>query len=182
MTQRERMLTGLPYRPADPELVAGRARSERLLVRLNAAEDRAGRDAVLRELLGAIGEGTEIRVPFACDYGFNIRIGRDSYVNFNCVFLDCAEIVLGDRVMLAPGVQLLTATHPLDPVERASGLEFARPIRVGDDAWIGGGAVVLPGVTIGAAAVVGAASLVRADVPPRAVVAGNPARVIRTLP
>jgi maltose O-acetyltransferase len=179
VTQRERMLAGLPYDPNDPGLAAARDRAQRLLVRFNAEPDAAARAAILRGLLGAIAPGVEIRTGFACDYGANIRIGPGSFVNFNCVFLDCAAIEIGARVQIAPAAQLYTATHPLDAAARATGLESALPIRIGDDAWIGGGAIILPGVTVGAGAVVAAGAVVRQAVPPGALVAGNPARMVR---
>lgn len=175
------MLAGLPYDPADPELVTARARAEELLVRLQAMAGKAARTVLLRELLGGIGPGTAIRPGFACDYGSQIRLGAGCFVNFNCVFLDCAPITIGDRVQIAPAVQFYTATHPLAAAERATGLESARPITVGDDAWIGGGAIILPGVTLGAGCVVAAGAVVTRDVAPGVLVAGNPARQLRSL-
>jgi maltose O-acetyltransferase len=179
MTEREKMLAGLPYDPADPALAAARARADTLLHRMLAEPE--ARAELLAELLGGLGARSEIRLGFACDYGVNIRIGAGCYVNFNCVFLDCAMIEIGDRVQIAPAVQLYTATHPLDAAERAGGLESARPIRIGDDVWLGGGAIILPGVTIGAGSVVAAGAVVTRDVPPGVLVAGNPARVVRPL-
>jgi maltose O-acetyltransferase len=117
-----------------------------------------------------------VKPHFACDYGFNIRAGRNLFVNYGCVFLDCAPIDIGDDVQIAPAVQLYTATHPLDPDVRRSGLEAARPIRIGDNVWIGGGAIVLPGVTIGDDVVIGAGSVVTRNVPAGAMAVGNPAR------
>lgn len=181
MTEREKMLAGELYDPADPALAAARARAQRLLVRLEAEPDPAARTVLLRDLLGHLGAGTEIRGGFACDYGANIRIGTGSFVNFHCVFLDCATIGIGDRVQLAPAVQLYTATHPLDAATRATARESALPIRIGDDCWIGGGAIILPGVTLGAGSVVAAGAVVTRDVPPAVLVAGSPARVIRSL-
>lgn len=179
MTEREKMLAGEFYDPADPSLVKARARADRLLRRLDTEPD--GQAGLLRKLLGQVGEGTEIRRGFACDYGVNILIGTRCYVNFHCVFLDCAAIDIGDRVQLAPAVQLYTATHPLGAAARATGLEQAWPIRVGDDCWIGGGAIILPGVTLGAGSVVAAGAVVTRDVPPGVLVAGSPARVVRSL-
>ncbi|MBL6456271.1 sugar O-acetyltransferase [Belnapia sp. T6] len=175
MTEREKMLAGLRYDPADAELAAGRARAAALLRRFNAEGDASA----LGALLGGIGEGTEIRPGFACDYGGNIRIGARGFVNFNVVMLDCAPITIGNRVQIAPAVQIYTATHPLAAAERAGGLEWARPIRIGDDVWIGGGAIILPGVTLGAGCVVAAGAVVTRDVPPGVLVAGNPARITR---
>jgi maltose O-acetyltransferase len=178
-SEREKMIAGELYRASDPELVAGRLRAQELLARYNASApaDTAARDALLRELFGAVGDGPTIMPRFACDYGFNIRVGRNLFVNYNCVFLDVAPIEIGDDVQIAPGVQLLTATHPLDPAVRRSGLEGGKPIRLGDNVWIGGGAIVLPGVTVGDDAVIGAGSVVTRDVPRGAVVVGNPARM-----
>src|SRR5271166_3833262 len=145
------MLTGELYCATDPELVAERHRAQHLLARYNAtgADDADGRRALLRELLGAIGNGADIQPRFACDYGYNIRIGRNAFINYNCVFLDCAPIEIGDDLQMGPAVQLYTASHPLDRRARVSGLESARPIRIGQAVWICGGAIVLPGVTIG---------------------------------
>ena len=181
MTQRERMLAGLSYDPTDAELATLRDRAQRLLLRFNAAPEAAARAALLRDLLAAVGEGTEVRPGFVCDYGGNIRLGARCFVNFNCVVLDCADVEIGDRVQIAPAVQIYTATHPLDAAERAGGRESARPVRVGDDAWIGGGAILLPGVTVGEGAVVAAGAVVARDVPPATLVAGSPARVVRRL-
>jgi len=171
------------YDPLQPELVAARRRARRLLARYNATEEEqeAERISLLRDLLAQVGDDPWIEPPFFCDYGTNLSIGNRFYANTGCVVLDSAPVTIGDRVLLGPAVQLLAATHPLEPELRAQGLEYAEPIAVGDDVWLGGGAVVLPGVTIGDRAVVGAASVVTRDVPADAVVAGNPARVIRSL-
>ena len=183
MNEREKMLAGEQYRSADPELVAARQRAAGLLARYNRTEpaDEAGRAALLGELLGAGGEGAVVMPLFACDYGTNIRLGQRAFINYNCVFLDCAAIEIGDDLQMAPAVQLYTALHPLDAETRRSGLESARPIRIGNDVWIGGGAIVLPGVTIGDRSVIAAGSVVTRDVPPDMLVAGNPARPLRQL-
>jgi maltose O-acetyltransferase len=136
---------------------------------------------VLEELIGHVGDGAHVEAPFACDYGENIRLGDRVFVNFNAVFLDCAAITVGDRTQIGPAVQLLAADHPLDPEARRQGLENAKPITIGADAWIGGGAIVLPGMTIGENAVVGAGSVVTRAIPANVVAAGNPCRVIREL-
>lgn len=179
-SEKAKMLAGELYRAIDPELVAARERAEHLLAQYNASVDEA-RSALLRELLGAVGDGTVIRPVFACDYGTNVRIGRNGFVNFNCVFLDCAPIEIGDDLQMGPAVQLYTAQHPLEPDLRRAGLEYARPIRIGNNVWIGGGAIVLPGVTIGDDSVIGAGSVVVRDVPPASVAVGNPARIVRHL-
>ena len=172
------MISGAPYRASDPELVEGRLRAQELLALYNATAPRATgeRTAILDELFGALGNGATVMPRFSCDYGYNIRAGRNLFVNYDCVFLDCAPIDIGDDVQIAPGVHLYTATHPLDPAERRSGIEGARPIRIGSNVWIGGGAIVLPGVTIGDDAVIGAGSVVTRDVAKGATVVGNPAR------
>jgi maltose O-acetyltransferase len=171
------------YDPLRPELVEARRRARRLLTRYNATtEERAAeRASLLRELLARVGDDAWIEPAFFCDYGTNTSIGDRFYANTGCVLLDSAAVTIGDRVLLGPSVQLYAATHPLEPELRAQGLEYAEPISIGDDVWIGGGAIVLPGVTVGDGAVIGAGSVVTTDVPAGAVVAGNPARVIRSL-
>jgi maltose O-acetyltransferase len=171
------------YDPNQPELRRARARAKLLLARYNRTSDEeySYRSSILRELLGRIGAAGWIEPPFFCDYGADIRIGERFYANTGCVILDCAPILIGDRVLFGPHVQLLAATHPLDAALRAQGLESAEPITIGDDVWLGGAAIVLPGVTIGDRAVVGAGSVVTRDVPADTVVAGNPARQLRVL-
>jgi maltose O-acetyltransferase len=178
-SERDKMLAGELYDPADPELEAARAANERWLARYNRSLelDLAARQALLRERFAAVGDGVAIRPPFHCDYGFNIRLGAGAFLNLNCVILDVAEVVIGERTQIGPGVNILTADHPRDAAGRASGLEFGRPIRIGRDVWIGGGAVILPGVSIGDSAVIGAGSVVTRDVPAGATAFGNPARV-----
>ena len=171
------MRAGALYR-VDAELAAEQLRAERLLKGYNAttAADRDQRAAILSALLGAIGEDSVIRPPFFCDYGSNIRIGRGCFVNFGCVFLDVATIELGDDCQIGPLVQVLTADHPRDAAQRREGLESGKPITVGANVWIGGGAILLPGITIGEEAIIGAGSVVTRDVPAGATVSGNPAR------
>lgn len=182
-TEKSKMLAGELYRSADPELIADIQSAQRLLTQYNATSgDEAGTaTALLRRLLGSVGDGTVIRPFFACDYGYNIRLGRNAFINYNCVFLDCAPIEIGDDLQMGPAVQLYTAAHPLEPAVHRSGLEYALPIRIGHDVWIGGGAIILPGVTIGDSSVIGAGSVVVRDVPPASVVVGNPARIVRAL-
>jgi maltose O-acetyltransferase len=182
-TERGKMLRGELYLATDPELVAARVRARRLTRRFNAAEpgDAELARAILAELLGALGRDAWIEAPFHCDYGSQIALGDGAFVNMNCVFLDCAAITIGAQAQLGPGVQLLAATHPLDPAARAAGPELARPIAIGARAWLGGGAIVLPGVTIGADTVVGAGSVVTRDLPAGVLAVGNPFRVVRRL-
>ncbi len=181
MTMRERMLAGELYRAGDPELAALRLHARETTYAANTLppSQRDRRMALLRGLFGAMGEDCAVLPPFQCDYGCNIHAGARLFVNFGCIVLDCAAVTIGDDVQVATAVQIITATHPLDPTERLSGWEMARPVRIGHRAWIGSGAILLPGVTVGDDAVVGAGAVVTRDVPPGAVVAGNPARVIR---
>lgn len=182
-SEREKMLAGELYLASDEELREARLRARKLVKAFNdsAPDEGERRRKLLQELFGAVGEGVEIEPPFHCDYGGNILVGERFFANFGCVILDCAEVRIGDRVMLGPNVQLYTATHPLDPELRAQGLELAKPIVIEDDVWIGGGAIVLPGVRIGRGAVIGAGSVVSKNVPPMVLAAGNPCRVLRAL-
>ena len=182
-SDREKMIAGQPYLASDPELVNARLRARRLWARFNGAEpgDEAGRRALLTELLGGIGARSLVEAPFRCDYGWNIVIGEGVFVNFGAVFLDPAPIHIGDEAQLGPAVQLLTADHPREADVRAAGPESARPIRIGARAWLGGGVIVCPGVTIGEGTVVGAGSVVIRDLPAGVVAAGNPCQVKRHL-
>jgi maltose O-acetyltransferase len=183
MSERAKMLAGELYLASDPELVQARVRARRLMARFNASDpgDAAARTALLEELLGSAGAGAWIEPPFSCDYGTQITLGAGVFVNFGAVFLDCAAIVIGEKAQLGPNVQLLAADHPREAAARAAGPELARPITIGPRAWLGGGVIVCPGVTIGADTVVGAGSVVTRDLPARVVAAGNPCRVIRSL-
>lgn len=180
---RDRMLAGEAYR-FDESLADDTRRCRVLLHRINQAtpDQDDERDAWLRELLGSFGEGSNIRPPFRCEYGYQLHVGERVFANFGLVCLDVAPITIGDDSQLGPGVQLLTPTHPLDPERRRQGWEGAEPITVGRNVWLGGGVVVCPGVTIGDDAVVGAGSVVVHDVPPGVLAVGNPARVVRPLP
>jgi maltose O-acetyltransferase len=175
-TEKQKMLAGDLYHAGDAELRAERYRADEWMARYNACP-RADRPVLLRALLGAVGDGAVIRPSFRCDYGYNIRLGADVFLNFNCVILDVVEVTIGDRTQIGPAVQIYTADHPRDPEERRSGAEFGRPIRIGADVWIGGGAIILPGVTIGDGALIGAGAVVTRDVPAGATARGNPARV-----
>ena len=177
----ERMVAGEPYRADDPQIIEANVRAMDLAEQFNRSRvsDEVRRDALLHELLGSLGTGTVIRAPFHCDYGFQIHIGRRCFINFGLIALDVATITIGDDVQIGPNVQLLTPTHPIDPEERRDKLEAASPIAIGDNVWLGGGVIVLPGVSIGDDTVVGAGSVVSRDLPPGVVAVGNPARVIR---
>ena len=178
MTEREKRLASLPYDPGDADLRDGRARAVGLTVAINAEPDRDRRSALVNQLVNAADNKAVIMPGFFCDYGVNIHLGERAFANANCVFLDCAEIRIGDNFQAGPGVQLLTPEHPLDAVARR-GEETARPITIGDDVWIGGGAIILPGVTIGDGAIVGAGSVVTKSAAPGDIVVGNPARSTR---
>jgi maltose O-acetyltransferase len=177
-TEKQKMLAGEAYRPDDAELQAGRATAAAWLARFNAslAATDAERHALLRERFAAVGAGAVIRPPFFCDYGYNIRIGSNVFVNYNCVLLDVAGIVIGDRTQIGPAVQIYAADHPRDARARRAGLESGKPVAIGCDVWIGGNAVILPGIVIGDGAIIGAGSVVTHDVRAGATVAGNPAR------
>lgn len=181
-SMRERMLAGDPYR-GDAELAADLARAERLTHQFNAShpDDPAQRRALLEQLLAGLGPGSEIRPPLHCDYGYQTTVGARVFVNFGLVCLDVAEVTIGDDVLIGPNVQLLTATHPIQPGPRRNKWEAAAPITVGDNVWLGGGAIICPGVTIGPNTVVGAGAVVTRDLPADVVAVGNPARVIRHL-
>jgi len=182
-SMRERMLAGDLYIADDPELAEHSSAALDLMTAYNATTVRQGplRRQLLEQLVGSVGEGTEIRPPFFVDYGSNIRIGARCFANFGLVALDVAAITIGDDVQIGPNVQLLTPTHPVEPGPRRDKWEAAEPITIGDNVWLGGGAIVLPGVTIGDNTVVGAGSVVTRDLPPDVVAVGNPARVIRSV-
>jgi maltose O-acetyltransferase len=180
---RERMLAGELYVADDPELARDSARAQRLTHQINTMDptDQQRRRVLLTELLGAFGEGSEIRPPLWCDYGYQTFVGARCFANWGLVSLDVATVTVGDDVQLGPNVQLLTATHPLDPGPRRDKWEAARPIVVGDNVWLGGGVIVCPGVRIGADTVVGAGSVVVRDLPAGVLAVGSPARIVRAL-
>ena len=193
-SEKERMLAGEFYNSRDPELLGMYHRARRLLGEFNhtASSDAAMKEHLLRELLGELGRGVWIEAPFYCDYGEYITIGDNSFVNFNCMFLDCNRIEIGKNALIAPNVQIYTAYHPLDARERirkdwhegddqAIYRTQAAPVTVGDNVWIGGGTIVLPGVRIGSNSTVGAGSVVTKDVPEGVLALGNPCRVVRKI-
>ncbi len=179
----ERMVAGELYDPLDPHLVAARNRARDLCQDLNATReaDEAERRRILTELLAAGGDSVWTQPPFFCDYGGNIRLGKKVFFNFNCVVLDVCPVTIGDYTLFGPAVQVLTPLHPLDAAERRAGKEYGAPITIGADVWVGGGAIICPGVTIGDRAIIGAGSVVTRDVPPAVVAVGNPCRVVRSL-
>lgn len=180
-TERDKMLAGEMYDASDRQLVADRLKARRLTRLFNETheDEMPKRRELLGELLGSMGENTYIEPTFRCDYGSNIYVGQQFYANFDCVILDVCEVRIGDYCFLAPGVHIYTATHPLDPMERNSGLEYGRPVTIGNNVWIGGRAVIVPGVTIGDNVVIAAGAVVTKDVPNGAVVGGNPAKIIK---
>jgi maltose O-acetyltransferase len=179
----ERMPAGDLYIADDPEIARRQQHAMRLAARYQAAyaEDAVAARPLLAELLGAVGADVEVRPPLYVDYGSNITIGARTFVNYNLTALDVAAITIGEDCQIGPNVQLLTPTHPLEPQPRRDKLEAAQPITIGDNVWLGGGAIVLPGVTIGDNSVVGAGAVVTKDVPANVVVVGNPARPVREL-
>lgn len=182
-SMKARMLAGDPYIADDPELNADRLRAMGLAEDYNATSVRepAKRRAILDQLLGALGPEAEIRSPFHIDYGYPVRIGARFFSNFGLVILDVCPITIGDDVFVGPNVQLLTATHPLDGATRQRKIEGGKPITLEDNVWLGGGVIVLPGVTIGKGSVVGAGAVVTKSLPPNVVAVGNPARIVKTL-
>lgn len=182
-SEKQKMLDGELYDPLDKHLSDERVRARLLIKKLNdsAENETAARAEILRQLIPNAGPGLWLQPPFYCDYGTNIIIGEKVFLNFNCVVLDVTYVTIGSRTMFGPNVQVYTATHPIDAKERASGLEYAKAISIGDDVWIGGSVVICPGVSIGDRCVIGAGSVVTKDVPPDVFAAGNPCRVIRDL-
>lgn len=182
-SQKEKMLAGELYVADDPELQQAHLHAQSLLSEFNAtaADALDRRRSLLLSLFARFGEGTVLKPTLRCDYGFNISIGERTFINFDCVLLDCNRIVIGDEVQFAPGVHIYTATHPLDARQRRSGVEYALPVVIGDGAWLGGGAIVCPGVTIGENTVIGAGSVVTRDLPANVLAVGNPCRIVRQL-
>jgi maltose O-acetyltransferase len=179
-TELEKMLAGDLYDPLDPELVRGRERARDLCQALNNTREsqQEERRSILIDLLGSGGDTVWMQPPFYCDYGTNIYVGTRVFFNFNCIVLDVCEVRIGDYTLFGPGVQILTPLHPLDHELRRR-QEFGKPIEIGADVWVGGGALILAGVRIGSRAVIGAGSVVTRDIPDGAFAAGNPCRVIR---
>jgi maltose O-acetyltransferase len=180
---RDRMRAGQLYIADDPELKADNLRAQGLLERYNAtsATEPTERAAILQELLGSCGKRVTILPPLRVDYGQYIHIGEATFINYDCILLDVAEIRIGANCQIAPRVSILTATHPVEPGPRAAGWESGEPITIGDNVWLGAGVIVLPGVSIGDDSVIGAGAVVTKDIPAGVVAVGNPARVVRTV-
>ena len=179
-TERDKMLAGQPYDPLDAELVSERARARDHCQALNATReaDADERRRLLVSLFGRGGDTVWMQPPFFCDYGGNIRLGKKCFFNFNCIVLEVCEVTIGEYTLFGPAVQIYTALHPLDAGRRRRE-EYGRPVEIGSDVWVGGGAIILPGVRIGSRAVIGAGSVVTRDVPDGVFAAGNPCRTIR---
>ncbi len=177
------MVAGEMYNPLDEQLVKDRLKTRLIIKALNETreDDITERRHLLKELMPNAAEDLWLQPPFYCDYGYNMIVGERVFFNFNCIVLDVAPVIIGNRTMFGPNVQVYTATHPLNHVERSSGLEYAKPIIIGEDVWIGGSAVICPGVTIGDRSVIGAGSIVTKDIPSDVAAAGNPCKIIRQL-
>lgn len=183
MTEKEKMLAGNLYAPLDPELRAMHLRAEKLFGKYNkipAGKPRK-RDKLIKKLFGKTGENIKVETPFFCDYGVNIEVGENFFANYGCIILDVNKVKIGKNCMLAPSVGIYSATHPVRAEERYNGVELGLPVTIGDNCWIGAGAIICPGVTIGNNAVVGAGSVVTKSFGDNVVLAGNPAKVIRNL-
>lgn len=182
-TEKEKMLKGELYDASDPQLAAERRQARLLMKEFNDSRDNEPdlRTGILKKLIGSAGNELWIEPPFYCDYGSNIRVGDKVFFNFNCVVLDVMPVTIGSNVLFGPNVQIYTATHPLEWEVRAKWLEFAKPITIGSDVWVGGGAIINPGISIGDRTVIGAGSVVTKDIPSDVFAAGNPCRVIRSL-
>lgn len=183
MTEKEKMLAGKPYLAFGEELSNERQHAKVLNYELNQLHplDLEKRQDILKKLLGKTGETFYVEPPFRCDYGYNIEIGENFYSNYNCTILDCAKVTIGNNVMFAPNVSLFTAGHPIHSEPRNEGIEYAFPITIGDNVWIGGNVVVNPGVSIGENCVIGSGSVVTKDIPANSIAVGNPCRVIKEI-
>lgn len=181
-TEKEKMLAGHLYDPGDPALTRDRQQARRMLDDVNqpyTADTK--RTEMIKALFGSTGKELHVETGFRCDYGYNIHVGEQFFANFNCIMLDVCEIKIGHHCFIAPGVHIYTATHPLDYKERVSGLEYGKPVTIGDNVWIGGGAIINPGVTIGNNSVIASGTVVTKNVPDHVLVAGNPGRIIKTI-
>ena len=183
MTEKEKMIAGDLYAPSDLQLVEDRRQARIVFGKYNAThpDEVEQRIELLQELFGQKSENLYIEPPFYCDYGYNLQLGKNVYMNFNCCILDVSIVKIGDNTMFGPNVQIYTATHPLEYKARNSGVEYAKPIIIGNNVWVGGNATICPGVTIGNNVVIGAGSVVTKSFPDDVFIAGNPARVIKTI-
>ena len=183
MTEREKMLAGMLYSPADPELRAMHLRAKKLFGKYNKIDpsNEKKQDKLIKKILGGTGENIRIQPPFYCDYGVNTFVGENFFANYGCIILDVCKVVIGKNCMIAPNVSIFSATHPVRAEERYCGVELGKPVVIGDNCWIGGGAIINPGVTLGNNVVVASGSVVTKSFGDNVVIAGNPAKVIRQL-
>jgi maltose O-acetyltransferase len=183
MTEKEKMLSGQFYDAHDPELLEERKRARLLFQKINSLDENNKdlRQRLVYDLFGDAGNDLWIETPFYCDYGYNIKVGDKVFINYNCCILDVMEVRMGSNVLLGPSVQIYTATHPLESEKRAEWLEYARPVTIGNNIWIGGGAIICPGVSIGNGVVIGAGAVVTKDVPDNVLIGGNPAKIIKNI-
>ena len=183
MTEKEKSHAGMLYQPGDPALAADRDVTVQKLYDYNRLHplDRAARQAAIRGLLGSAGDNCVVEQPLFCTYGYNTTVGDNFFLNVNCKLMDSGKITIGDNVFIAPNVCIITEEHAMDTRQRLAGLEYTYPVTIGDNVWICTGAIILPGVTIGANSVIGAGSIVTKDIPPNSLAVGNPCRVIRAL-
>lgn len=181
-SEKEKMLAGDFYYAGDEELIKEREYARNLTFEFNHSRPREKekRQEILKQLITTKGS-FHIEAPFYCDYGYNIEVGENFYANYGCTILDVNKVKIGDNVLLAPNVQIYTATHPIDPMERLIGKEYAKPIVIGNNVWIGGGAIICPGVKIGDNVTIGAGSVVTKDIPDNVIAVGNPCSVIRNI-
>ncbi|MER3114849.1 sugar O-acetyltransferase [Bacillus altitudinis] len=180
-TEKEKMIKGEYYHPNDHTLMADRAKARQLTFAYQQTNEPSQRKAILKELLGACGENVVFEGRIQCDYGYNIEVGEHFFTNFDAVLLDVCKITIGDHCLLGPNGHIYTAGHPLNPEERQTGIEFGKPVTIGHHVWIGGGAIINPGVTIGDHAVIASGSVVTKDVPANVIVGGNPAKILKHL-
>jgi len=183
MSEKEKSHAEMLYQPNDPELCADRDVTQRKLYDYNRMHplDRDARRAAIREIFGAVGDNCCVEQPLFCTYGYNTRVGKNFFLNVNCKIMDSGKVTIGDNVFIAPNVCIVTEEHAMDVQQRLAGLEYTHPVTIGDNVWICTGAIILPGVTIGADSVIGAGAVVSKDIPPRSLAVGVPAKVIRTL-
>ena len=183
MTEKQKMLTGEMYNPLDIELFEEREQAKLLFQEINRLNEtqKEKRSKLIYKLFGKAGKNLWLEPPFYCDYGYNISVGDHVFFNYNCCILDVMPVTIGHNVMIAPNVQIYTATHPLEAKARNSGKEFAKPISIGNDVWIGGGAIICPGVTIGNRVVIAAGAVVTKNIPDDVLVGGNPAKVLKEI-
>ncbi|MBT8319622.1 MAG: sugar O-acetyltransferase [Gramella sp.] len=182
-TEKEKMLSQQPYIPSDEQLANDRLYAQSICFKINSIPpiEIKKRNDLYKQLFGSFGDKFLIETPFNCDYGYNIHIGENFYSNYNLIILDCAKVTIGDNVMIAPNVGIYTAGHPLDAQNRNSGWEYAIPVTIGNNVWIGGNTVINPGISIGDNAVIGSGSIITKDIPANVLAAGNPCKVIREI-